>query len=132
MIVLGLTTWGSQCHTNAPYSWRLEGSLGDGPWQLLHWAGEQQECDVEPQRWGFDLERFRNDEVPGETRVFDVKAAGEVQLDRLRWVFYGEDPAKGFSVNLSGLLVYGNWSHNEEDRVREDVNNLACVSMSKS
>ena len=70
--------------------------------------------------------------MPGETRVFDVKAAGEVQLDRLRWVFHGEDPAKGFSVNLSGLLVYGSWSHNEGSLIEEDDTNLGCVSMSKS
>ena len=73
----------------------------------MHWAGDANECDDQPQRWVFDLERFQNDEVPGETRVFNVRHAGVKKYDRFEFIFYGEDRHKGFSVNLSGLILYG-------------------------
>ena len=60
---------------------------------------------MESQKWTYDLDMFLNDEVPGETRVYDILVDGE--YNQFRWTFWGGDRTKGFSVNLSGLMLYG-------------------------
>lgn len=67
------------------------------------------ESVVGPQHWAFDLARFKNREIPGESRVYDLNNEHHgTHFDKFRWVFYGApNSSKAFSVQLSGLMLYG-------------------------
>ena len=102
-------------------------------WCTLHTMGlgELSGC-APPLTWTYDTGTFDNNEVPGETRFFDLPAAtrppprrqdedgggdegggGEGEggqgrgWRRFRWVFFHPERTKPFSVNLSGLFMFG-------------------------
>ena len=85
----------------------------DAAWVTLHVAGLQltgastPAPDAAMQSWGFDSATFTNGEVPGDTRYFALRRVPGEYLRVLRWTFLHPQAAKAFSLNLSGVMVFG-------------------------